>query len=461
MTLLVFGMDGAVREYVEEAIDRGLMPNMEQLIEEGAFGDMKSCTPPVTIPAWVSMFSGCRPGSLGIYHMTYMDEDHQRRSVDSSLWKGKMLWDRLDGEFGLVNVPGTSPLWPVNGYVLEGFPMVENPEVYPESLKEELPEFDFVEKDAQQTKSGRRKAMFKNFRKRKEIFGEIDRSVDARLEVIQLTDTSAHRSKNLDQVLEAYSEVDEVLGERMEEFDDILLVSDHGFMHIDRMFYINTWLEEHGYLQQKEGDSSGSGKSVMDRLQSTLAPLAETPLRPVLKLANDLLRKNTSVDFSPKANGIDRIDFEKTDAFSFRGGATNYGEINLEDPEVKQEIIEELEKEEFVDWVKPREAVYDEPDEMPEIIFKTRESVGVGSSLFPKTVLETDAFIHSDTGIVGALGPSFREGEIEDARIYDVAPTVARYLGQELECDGKALDVFADDFEPRKPEESELGGIDV
>lgn len=454
-------MDGAVREYIDEAIDRGLMPNTEKLIREGGFGDMKSCTPPVTIPAWVSMFSGYRPGKLGIYHMTYMDENYERNSVSSGEWKGKMFWDRIEGSFGLINIPGTSPIWPVNGYVIEGFPMVEDPGVYPESLKEELPEFDLVQKDAQQTKMGRRKAMFKNFRMRREIFSELDREMDVRVEVYQLTDTAAHRSANLDQVLEAYEEVDQILGERMEEYDDILLVSDHGFTHINRMFYINTWLEEKGFLFRKGGSDGGGKKSMLDRLQSMLAPLAETRLRPLLKLANDLLRKNTPIDFSARSNSIDQIDFGRTKAFSFRGGATNYGDINVEDEEVVEKLIQELGQEDFIEWVRRGEEIYGQTEEMPEIVFKTDENTGVASSLFPKTVLKTDAFIHSDTGIVGVFGPSFRTGDIKDAEIIDVAPTIAEYLGQDLDCDGEPLKIFVEDFEPEKPETRDVGGIDV
>jgi len=466
MTLLVFGMDGAVEEWLDEAIERGLMPNLERFRDEGCFGKMDSTTPPITIPAWVSMFSGLEPDKFNTYHMTELKSDYSRRYINSSRWKGRMLWDKLGGEFGLVNFPGTSPLWPVNGYVFEGFPMVRDPNVYPERLEEELPDVDFVEKDGQATMERKRQAFFTNFEKKKKIFNQIDEDVDVRIEVFQLTDTTAHRSKNLDQIMEAYSAVDEVLGERMEEYDDILLVSDHGFTHIDQMFYVNTWLKEQGFLEEKGGDESGS-KTVMDKLQELLSPLAETRLRPVLKLGNDLLSSSAGIDFSPNRKGINDIDFEKTEAFSFRGGANNHGDINLNDdkyekgsvenPEkVIEEIKQGLEQKDFIDEVWRREEIYDEPEKMPEIVFKVTEDFGVGTSLFAKTVFQTDAFIHSETGIVGGWGDSFTTGRAPRSELVDVAPTVAHYIGQELDVDGKAItELFDDNFQPEKPEKTE------
>lgn len=472
MTLLVFGMDGAVREYIEEAIEKGMMPNMEKLIDKGAFGDMKSSVPPITIPAWPSMFSGLHPDTLKVYHMTEMDENYSINSVPSSRWKGKMFWDKLEGKFGLINVPGTSPVWPVNGYMFEGFPMVMDPSTYPEELGEELPEFEFVEKDAQTTQKGRREAMIENFRKRRDIFSEIDEGVDVRVEVYQVTDTVAHRCSNKKQILDVYSEVDEIIGERMEEYDDILLVSDHGFTNVDRYFYINTWLEKNGYLKTTSEESAVD--STVGRMQKLLAPLAETSLRPFLKFFNDILNKKAGVDFSPNSFSTDQIDFSETKAFSFRGGANNHGEININDERysngtvedterLKDEIKEKLSEAEAVDKVWKREEVYDKPEGMPDLVFCVKEDTGVGVALFSKTIFETNAFIHSDTGIVAAYGESFRNGEIKAAQLADVAPTIAEYVGQGLEVDGNSLDIFREGFNPvevQKTDEKETADVD-
>ncbi|MFB6191100.1 MAG: alkaline phosphatase family protein, partial [Candidatus Nanohaloarchaea archaeon] len=448
MTLLVFGMDGACKEYVEEAIERGLMPNLEKFRGEGAFGEMDSVVPPVTIPAWPSMFTGNYPDRFDTFHLFDMDERY-RINGGGRPWKGSMVWDGIEGSFGVLGVPGTSG-WPVKGYMVGGFPLTaENS--YPEDLHEEAAEVEFVDAGAPNTREKRRKAEFENFEQEKKLYSSIDREADVKIEVYQLTDNAAHKSKSLDAVLEAYEAADKLLGEKLERYEDVLVVSDHGFTQVDRYFYINTWLEENGYLEEQES----GGRSLKHAVQKLVAPLAGTFLRPALKTANDLLQKNTGTDFGFNADSPENIDYENTEAFCFQGSASHYGGIWVNDgrwdsPTVKdrekkvEEIREDLLQQEVIKNVWPREEVYEEPENMPDIVFETVPDTGVGVSLFPETTVGTNAFIHKFTGIVGALGPGFRPGEVEDAEIVDVAPTIARYLGQELDCDGEALDIFSE-----------------
>jgi predicted AlkP superfamily phosphohydrolase/phosphomutase len=125
-----------------------------------------------------------------------------------------------------------------------------------------------------------------------------------------------------------------------------------------------------------------------------------------------------------------------------------------------EEIAEKLSSEGCVDEVWLREELYDEPEEMPDVVFKVAEDTGVGVSLFSKAEFGTDTYVHSETGIVGALGPSFREGKVS-GQLADVTPTVAEYLGQDMECDGTSLKLFSEGFEPSEPEGDELSGVEV
>lgn len=457
-------MDGASRKYVEEAVDRGLMPNMEKMIEKGAFGDMDSVVPPITLPAWPCMFSGRTPDRFDTFNLMSMDEDYSIGATERS-WKGDLVWDRIDGSFGVLSVPGTSG-WPLNGYMIGGFPLTGG-SVYPEDLLEEVEEPEFVNVGSLPTRKERRKAEFENFEKELDLFGSINRDVDVKIEVYQLTDNAAHRSKSVDEILELYEKADRVLGEKIEEYEDILVVSDHGFTHVDRYFYINTWLKENGYLEEKES----SGRSLRQLVQKLVTPLAETSLRPFLKKANDILQNSTGADFGFNADSPENIDYSSTEAFCFQGSSSHYGGIWINDErwsspvvddreEKATEVKQELEEVDVVENAWLRENIYDEPGGMPDIVFKTVADTGIGVSLFPKTLVKTDAYIHELTGIVAATGESFSSGEVEDAEIIDVAPTIARYLGQELECDGEPLEIFREGFEPRKPSGDEIGGID-
>ena len=46
---------------------RAQLPRLHRRIERGAWGVLKSCDPPITIPAWAVMFTGMDAGSLGLY----------------------------------------------------------------------------------------------------------------------------------------------------------------------------------------------------------------------------------------------------------------------------------------------------------------------------------------------------------------------------------------------------------
>lgn len=73
------------------------------------------------------------------------------------------------------------------------------------------------------------------------------------------------------------------------------------------------------------------------------------------------------------------------------------------------------------------------------------KNTGAGSSISPKYVPRTNAFMHSDTEVKAAGGPNFRLGSIERARIFDGDKTTAHYLGQETDKQRNALGIFSDD----------------
>ena len=63
--LLVIGLDCASPELVFEEFREDL-PNLSKMVENGLYGTLKTCMPPITIPAWMVMFTGKKPGELGI-----------------------------------------------------------------------------------------------------------------------------------------------------------------------------------------------------------------------------------------------------------------------------------------------------------------------------------------------------------------------------------------------------------
>ena len=64
--VVIIGWDCAPPQLV---LDQWLsdMPNLKSLVDGGVAGRLRSCDPPITVPAWTCMMSSLNPGQLGFY----------------------------------------------------------------------------------------------------------------------------------------------------------------------------------------------------------------------------------------------------------------------------------------------------------------------------------------------------------------------------------------------------------
>ncbi len=116
--LLVIGLDCAAPALV---FGRNWeLPNLKKLIDNGISGKLRSCDPPITIPAWLVMATGLDPGQLGLYGFRHRRgyEYNKMWIANSTAIKEKAVWDYL-GEQNqqsiLVGVPPSYPPKPVRG----------------------------------------------------------------------------------------------------------------------------------------------------------------------------------------------------------------------------------------------------------------------------------------------------------------------------------------------------------
>ncbi len=116
--VMLIGLDCAAPELV---FDRWLdeMPNLKGLCRNGFHGPLRSCDPPITVPAWSVMMSSKSPGTLGVYGFrNRADYSYDRYSIANSLAiKEDRVWDILSrsGKRSIViGVPGTYPPQPIN-----------------------------------------------------------------------------------------------------------------------------------------------------------------------------------------------------------------------------------------------------------------------------------------------------------------------------------------------------------
>ena len=64
--VFVLGLDSVPPElFFDRWLDQ--LPNIQRLISQSSYGEMKSTIPAITCPAWMSMMTSANPGRLGIY----------------------------------------------------------------------------------------------------------------------------------------------------------------------------------------------------------------------------------------------------------------------------------------------------------------------------------------------------------------------------------------------------------
>ncbi len=62
----VIGFDSVPPSFLfDRLLDR--LTNFSRLYKQGLHGDLRTCDPPITVPAWMVMMAGKDPGRLGIY----------------------------------------------------------------------------------------------------------------------------------------------------------------------------------------------------------------------------------------------------------------------------------------------------------------------------------------------------------------------------------------------------------
>ena len=142
--VLLIGLDCAAprtlfQDFLEEC------PNIKKLMDNGIYGRLRSSDPPITVPAWMVMATGKKPGTLGVYGFR-----HRKGNSYNDFWvansqtiKEEKIWDII-GKNGyksiLLGIPPTFPPQPINGNLVTGFitPDALSNFTYPPELKEEI-----------------------------------------------------------------------------------------------------------------------------------------------------------------------------------------------------------------------------------------------------------------------------------------------------------------------------------
>lgn len=282
--VFVIGLDCAPPELVFDAW-RHELPNLGRLMSQGVYGELLSCIPAITVPAWSSMTSSKDPGTLGFYGFrNRSDYSYNNRYIATGLSvKEKRVWDIL-GEAGqqciVVGVPQTYPVRPVNGHLISCFltPSTTNPKLqwtHPADLRPEIerllaPEVYDVDVSDFRTddKTGLLAKIYRMTGKHFQVLRYLldNKPWDFFMFVEMGTDRIHHgfwahhdpthfrhdpRSPYRYAIRDYYRYLDQEIGtllERLPPETHVLVVSDHGVKKMEGGICTNEWLRREGYL---------------------------------------------------------------------------------------------------------------------------------------------------------------------------------------------------------------------
>ena len=269
--IVVIGIDGVPFRLLEDLSEKDIMPNFKELKREGesVFRQMRSSIPEISSVSWSSVITGKNPGEHGIYGFTELIEGTYTISFPNFRnLKAPAFWHEMANKsYVILNVPSTYPARELNGVHISGFvsPDLERA-VYPPSYLDTLREFNYrVDVDSGYAHKSMRlflNDLFKTNELRIKAYRYFWDKFD--WDVFMLVFTGSDRLEHFlwhayededheyhDKFLQYFKEVDIAIGEiaaRMNEGDQLIMLSDHGMEAIKTNVNINRYLAAEGFL---------------------------------------------------------------------------------------------------------------------------------------------------------------------------------------------------------------------
>jgi predicted AlkP superfamily phosphohydrolase/phosphomutase len=299
----IIGIDGATFTVFDRFFEMGLMPNLAALAERGTTAPLLTVVPALTPPAWTSLMTGKRPGRHGVFDFFQKesaDSEYFRLSTSQDI-KTPTIWDlasEQDQKVLTLNFPVMFPAPKINGSVVPGgwMPWRQlrlgcHPKGLFDRLKE-LPSFDPKELSLDMELEAKAiegcpvdeyaewiQLHIRREERWMEIFKFLTSEEDYDLTAImfdgfdklshlcwRFIDPASHPENPTEfdlQMIELcqsyFRRLDEMIGDILDvvgEESTVLVASDHGFGASWDVFYINSWLEQEGYLVWNDDPSS-------------------------------------------------------------------------------------------------------------------------------------------------------------------------------------------------------------
>lgn len=486
--VLVIGLDGGTWELIEPWARQGLLPTFQHLMQEGAWGPLRSTIPPITAPAWTSFATGKNPGKHGLFDfLSRRPDSYRTRPFNASHRDGASLWgllSRVGKRVGVINVPMTYPPEPVNGFLVAGMgtPATVEDFCYPTGLLQELrqtvPGY-VVQHEGIFDPRGREPHMMQAVRemtamRQQAVLHFLDHAEwDFFIAVFMATDLLQHyfwhfmdathschnpnappALKNA--ILDCYRLLDDCLREILGRVDDdtyVILMSDHGFGPQQKYLHVNTWLWQNGYLRFK--------RTPLIWIKETLFRLGFTPLN-VYEILRRLRQSATiAQNLRQRKEGVraainrvflsfNDVDWSRTQAYSVGNIGPIYVNLRGREPEgvaepgqAYEHLLAELTDALFrlrdpgsgeliIGRVYRREEVFQGPhlSKAPDLLVLPRDwkYIGYGQLQFSSNhwlAASDRCGGHRMDGLLLIHGPGVRAGHsLVGAGLIDLAPTI-------------------------------------
>ncbi|WP_225317674.1 MULTISPECIES: alkaline phosphatase family protein [Haloferax] len=498
MNTLLVGLDAACFPVLEPLFDDGELPTLHKIFSAGVAAPLESQIPPWTASAWPSLYTGMNPGKHGVFDFLTFD-GYDWTVINGSHIRERTLWELLDYHgysSVVVNTPVTHPCRAFDGALIPGYTAPENPKCHPEGIlddvREAIGEYRVYPRDPSPDDSAASETYCELIRMRGEAFRYlVDRfEPDFGFIQFQQTDTVFHeRPGDLDSVRDIYVEVDKQLEAILDAYQpkNVLVVSDHGIgEYTGYDFRVNEYLRRHGFVKSVNGgkgmptwasvrdsklragiESESVEPTVGVKLMQLVARTGLTSQRLGALLRRLGLDEFVTSRISSEiiSAGTQQVDFENS--LAYMRSRTELGiRINLEGREphgvvseseyesVRQELIKLLSSatdpdgNPVFDEVSPRETYFDGPKESDavDVVTIPRDFDQFLSAVLTETVFgePTEPWNHKLHGIVAAVGEDIdTEAHLEDAHLFDIAPTVLATFGLEADerMDGTVLPI--------------------
>jgi predicted AlkP superfamily phosphohydrolase/phosphomutase len=497
--VVVIGLDALTFDVIEPWIEEGFLPNLAAIAAQGARGDLLSCYPPLSPPAWTTITTGRLPSGHGIFNFSVLRPGtYQVDTIDASLVRVPRLWDILNRhglKTGVFNVPVTWPPAVVDGYVVAGFltPDVRSTFTYPESLGRELHELvggyrtwtSQVFSAAHPLPYLRELGDLVRMRTRAVEHLMATRPAEFGMFVYMEADWLQHKvfhlladpSRGDREAYEAartvFKELDAAVGRIMEIGGPechYLVVSDHGAGLHDRVMHINKWLYEEGFLALKQTLRLRlkrflerrkfllRGYRILSWLRGRVPWIGRLVPNALAHRAIGFLASYDDVDWSrTRAYGRDAlgqiyVNLKGRESQGLVGRGPEYDALLDEIEERLKRLLDPRTGKPIISGIRRGRDLYHGPfaSEGPDLVFTPDDFRCTASVRFG---FDTEGYFggmefcdsgsHRPKGIIMARGPHILPGSrIEGAAVQDVTPTVLHLMGLPVpeDLDGRPIE---------------------